>query len=90
MMKHRIKYDKEFKSMVVNQLVNGNLNSIEEAKRVFSIGGSMTVNKWIKQEGKEDLLPKLKIRTLDDELNQLKVNDPQLYETITKTLDNKN
>lgn len=89
MMKERVQYNREFKSMVVSLLENGVIKSIEECRRIFNIGSSMTVNKWVRKEGKEDLLPKLKLRTLNEEMEQLKINDPQLYETITKTLDSK-
>ena len=49
MQKEIIKYDLQFKRTVVNMLESGEIKSIEQARRVFKIGGSMTVQKFLKQ-----------------------------------------
>ena len=85
MMMERIQYDKDFKKTVVGLLENGQLSSIEEARRRFNIKGSMTVSKWIRSI-KPDLLPKLKIRKLREELQLLRDTDPELYNAIQRVL----
>jgi transposase-like protein len=39
-------YSTEFKESVLRKLKTGELKSIEEARRVYSIGGKMTIQKW--------------------------------------------
>jgi len=85
MMKERIQYDEEFKKAVVKLLESGELSSLESAKKKLKISGSMTVSNWVRSI-KPDLLPKLKIRKLKDELQLLKESDPELYSAIQKII----
>lgn len=85
MMKERIQYDEEFKKAVVKLLESGELSSLESAKKKLKISGSMTVSNWVRSI-KPDLLPKLKIRKLRDELQLLKESDPELYSAIQKIM----
>ena len=82
MQKEIIKYDDQFKRTVVKMLESGELKSIEQARRVFKIGGSMTIQKFLKQLHREDLLPKIKMRRLIDEVDNYKETNPDLYEKI--------
>lgn len=86
MKKETIKYKKQFKQTVLNLLESGQIASMEEARRKFKIGGSMTIQRWMKQLGREDLLPKLKIRRIRTEVESMKDSDPVLYEAILKTI----
>jgi len=86
MEKEFIQYTPEFRNMVVSLLENGQIKSISEARRKFNIGGSMTIQKWIVQMGKQSILPKLKIRKLKDEVNYRKDTDPERLNTIKKTI----
>ena len=86
MIKEKTKYDTAFKMMVITLLKKGEFASIEEARKKFRIGGTMTIHKWMKKYGDESLLPKLNYRTLEKELEIANVSDPQFYSLITKTL----
>jgi transposase len=86
MKKEILKYDKQFKQSVLSLLETGEISSIEECRRKFNIGGSMTVQKWMKQLSREDLLPKLRIRHMKDEIETLKDSDPKLYDAVKKTI----
>ena len=81
MQKEIIKYDAQFKRTLVNMLESGELKSIEQARKIFKIGGSMTIQKFLKQLHREDLLPKIKMRRIIDEVENYKEN-PDLYEKI--------
>lgn len=80
MQKEIVKYDEQFKKTVVDMLVSGELKSIEQAKRVFNVKGSASISKWIKKYGKEEILPKVKVRRMVDEVDRFKGSD--LYEKI--------
>lgn len=84
MRKEIIKYDLGFKRTVISMLESGELKSMEEARRVFNIRGSSSISKWIKRMGREDLLPIIKMRRMQDEAELIKENDPLLYEKIIK------
>lgn len=57
MKKNNIKYGTDFKKSVLKKLQSGEIKSIEEARRKYSIGGKMTVQRWIKEL---KILPKVK------------------------------
>lgn len=80
MQKELITYDTQFKQVVVGMLASGDIKSIEEARRIFRIGGSSTVSKWVKKMGKEDLLPKRKIKKLIDEVDT--IENKEVYEKV--------
>ena len=87
MEKEFVQYTPEFRKMVVSLLEDGAIQSISEARKKFNIGGSMTIHKWIKNMGKQNILPKLKLRKLKDEVEYLKDTDPELFNTIKILLD---
>lgn len=80
MKKEIIKYNDDFKLTVVKLLEDGTLESIEAARRMFNIKGSSIISRWIKKFGKEDILPKVRIRRMIDEVDNYKGTD--LYEKI--------
>jgi transposase-like protein len=68
-----IRYSEAFKRQVVEGLESGKHESIEQARRVYGIRGSMTVWKWARKYGREDLVPKIvRVETLNerDELKE--------------------
>ena len=87
MKKEIIKYDDEFKRTVVNMLESGELSSMEQARKIFKIGGAMSVKNFIKQLHREDLLPKLRIRRMKTEAERFKDSDPVFYEKIIKNME---
>ena len=84
MRKEIIKYDLGFKKTVISMLESGELESMEQARRVFNIRGSSSISKWIKRMGREDLLPIIKMRRMKDEAEEIKDKDPELYLKIIK------
>lgn len=86
MKKENVKYDREFKQTVLSLLESGQISSMEEARRKFKIGGSMTIQKWMKQLNRLDLLPSLRIRRIKEEVESLKDTDPNLYDAVIKTI----
>jgi transposase-like protein len=51
----------------VEDAANGKYKSLEEARRRNGIRGSSTLSKWIKQYGREDILPKrVKVETMKE------------------------
>ena len=68
-----IRYSEAFKRQVVNELERGKYRSIEASRRIYGIKGSMTVHRWVREYGREDILPKrVRIETLKerDELKE--------------------
>jgi len=62
-----VRYSQAFKQQVVLELEQGQHGSIESARRKYGIGGSTTVLTWVRQYGREDLLPKrVRIETLKE------------------------
>lgn len=80
MKKEIVKYSDDFKMTVVRLLEDGTIKSIESARRMFNIKGSSIISRWIKKYGKEDILPKVRVRRMIDEVDNYKGTD--LYEKI--------
>lgn len=85
------RYSSAFKLKVVNEIESGKL-SINQAMEIYDIGGSTTINKWIKNLGKNHLLSKIvRIEMKDeaDKLKELKDRVRQLEKLLAnKELDN--
>jgi transposase-like protein len=75
-----VKYSDDFKLTVIKLLEDGTIESIEAARRMFNIKGSSIISRWIKKFGKEDILPKVRMRRMIDEVDSFKGTD--LYEKI--------
>lgn len=67
-----IRYSEAFKLQVVKELEDGTLESIEEARRVYGIGGSFTIHRWLKKYGKEHIRPKIVRIELPEEKDRIK------------------
>lgn len=69
----KIRYSEAFKRQVVDELAGGKHDSITRVRRVYGISGGDTVNRWIRQYGREEMLPKcVRIETVKerDELKE--------------------
>lgn len=72
-MKKVIRYSEAFKKQVVDEIARGKFASPYAAQKAYGIRGQMTVTKWIRKYGREDLLPKrIRIETME-EIDQLKM-----------------
>ena len=65
------KYSTVFKQKVVNEIESGKL-SIYEARRIYDIGGSHTINNWIKKQGKDHLISRVVRIEMKDEPQKIK------------------
>lgn len=75
-----IRYSEAFKRQVVGELERGKHPSIERARRVYGIQGSLTVGKWVRKYGSEELLPKrVRIETLKEQ-DELKMARKRIRE----------
>ena len=80
------RYDQKLKDVVIAMLESGEIKSIEEIRRRFLIGGHQTVQKWLRQAGKEYLIPKAGVRTLQLEMTRLKEYDSETYKLVSNHL----
>jgi len=80
------RYDQQFKDIVIAMLESGEIKSIEEARRRFLIGGHNTIQKWLREAGKEYLLPQVGVRTLQLEMTRLKEYDDDTYKLVSEHL----
>ena len=85
------KYSSAFKLKVVNEIESGKL-SIPRAREIYDIGGSHTVERWIKNLGKNHLLSKvvrIEMKDEKDKVKELKERVRQLEKLLAnKELDN--
>jgi transposase-like protein len=62
-----VRYSEAFKLRLVEDVVEGKYTSLEEARRRNGIRGAVTVTKWIKNYGREDILPKrIRVETMKE------------------------
>ena len=62
-----VRYSSCFKQQVVSELEAGRFSSIEQARVHYDIGGSMTIQKWIKRLGRGHLQAKVvRVEKLDE------------------------
>lgn len=72
--KTTIRYSLAFKKKVVSEIESGKLNA-SEARKVYGIGGGMTIERWIRKLGKNELLSRIvrvEMKNEADELKKLK------------------
>lgn len=82
------RYSACFKQQVVAELENGRFDSIEAARRHYEIGGSTTIQKWLKRLGKNHLKAKVvRVETVDeaDRIRQLQEQVRQLERALGQT-----
>ena len=82
------RYSACFKRQVVGELESGRFDSIEAARRHYEIGGSMTIQKWVKRLGRNHLMAKVvRVEAPDeaDRIRQLKQRIEQLERALGQT-----
>ena len=86
--KYLYRYDEPSKDLVISLLETGKIKSIEEARKRFLIGGHQTIQKWLRNRGKEHLIPTIGTRTLQLEMTRLKEwDDTGLYKVVKEHLE---
>ena len=68
-------YSEAFKMQVVTELSQGKYATILQAQKAYGIRGMTTIKQWLKNYGKEELLPKrVRVETMTeiDELKEAK------------------
>ena len=84
MRKTTVRYSDCFKRSIVEEIEKNGL-SIEDCRRKYGIGGSTTIQKWLKKYGKNHLLNKIvRVETIDEiqEINALKKENKALKEAF--------
>lgn len=84
--KKTIRYSACFKLQVVEEIEKNGF-SLEECRRKYGIGGSETIQRWLKQFGKPHLLNKVvRVETRDelDELQRLRVENKALKQAYAE------
>lgn len=77
MRKITVRYSDCFKRSIVEEIEKNGL-SIEDCRRKYGIGGSSTIQKWLKKYGKNHLLNKMvRVETLD-EVQKIKALETEL------------
>lgn len=68
----QIRYSEAFKLQVVHELASGKFSSFCAASAAYGIKGSMTIQRWVRDYGRVDLLGKVvRVETVD-EVSELK------------------
>lgn len=72
-----VRYSDCFKRSIIEEIEKNGL-SIEDCRRKYGIGGSSTIQKWLKKYGKNHLLNKMvRVETLD-EVQKIKALETEL------------
>jgi len=71
-MRSVVRYSEAFKLQVIRELEAGRFGSLNEAKLAYGIKGAMTVGKWIRRYGKNQLLGKVIVVMKADEQTEVK------------------
>ena len=82
-----MKYEESLKQLVIAMLENGELTSLEQARKRFQISDNSTITRWLKRAGKKELIPIQARRTLDLELTRASEYDHDLHDKMQRTLD---
>lgn len=74
------RYSISFRRQVIADLERGRFDSIESTRRHYGIGGTSTIQKWLRKYGKNHLLPKVVIVQKPNERDQIGELKRQLAE----------
>lgn len=66
-----IRYSTAFKLKVVEQIERGEL-SVQQARRLYDIGGGQTIQRWLTKHGKSHLLSRVVRVEMKDEKDRIK------------------
>ena len=76
----QIRYSACFRQRVISELESGRFASAEAARVHYGIGGSSTIDKWLRRYGRNHLRAKVVIVQVPDEIDQLKALRQQVAE----------
>ncbi len=63
----RVRYSDAFKRQIVEEVEGGRHGSLNGVAQAYGIGGMSTIARWVRQYGREDLLPKnVRVETLKE------------------------
>jgi len=82
------RYSEAFKMQLVQELESGKFDSIEHARRTYGIGGTTTVQKWLKKYGRNDLRARIvhvQKPNEQDQVKKLKEEIKTLKEALAET-----
>lgn len=83
----RVRYSEAFKRQIVQELEQGKHGSLNRVANAYGIGGMSTVARWVREYGREDLLPKnVRVETMD-ERDELKEARKRIRELETAVAD---
>jgi transposase-like protein len=68
----KLRYSEAFKLQVVRELETGKLRGFNEGRERYGIGGSETIQRWMRKYGKNHLLAKLVHVPTPNEKNRLR------------------
>jgi transposase len=83
-----VRYSEAFKRQVVRELEDGTLDSLEQARRRYGIGGTATVTGWLRRFGRNDLMAKVvRVESADEkkEIDRLRRQVRDLEHALAQT-----
>lgn len=83
--KSAIRYSKSFKLRVVGEIEGGRFATLTQARKHYGISGTRTIHGWLKEFGKNSLLPKVvRVETPEEqmELKRLRERVKQLEKAV--------
>lgn len=86
--KAQIRYSTAFKQQVVTDIESGRFATLKAASEHYGITGAVTIRRWLRQFGRNHLIPKVvRVEKPDeaDEIRQLKKKIQQLEQALGKT-----
>jgi transposase-like protein len=72
------RYSGAFKQRIVSEIERGEI-SVAEARKRYDIGGSMTIDKWLRKMGKFSLLATVIRIEMPHEADRIKVLEQQIH-----------
>lgn len=76
----RIRYSEAYKRQIVKEVEGGKHSSLNSVAHTYGIGSMVTISRWIRQYGREDLLPRnVRIETLKEQ-SELKIARKRIRE----------
>lgn len=84
-----IRYSEAFKLQVIGELESGKFDCIEQARRAYGIGGTNTIQKWLRKYGKRNLLGRVIRVEKPEERDQIKALKARIRELERAVADSK-
>jgi transposase-like protein len=84
-----IRYSEALKLQVIGELESGRFDCIEQARRAYGIGGTNTIQKWLRKYGKRNLLGRIIRVEKPEERDQIKALKARIRELERAVADSK-